>query len=227
MAKQPIPFYPEELPMRHTIYIPAFAALFLLAATVSNAQQPKGEKPVPPKPAPKKLEPTLEKIKELGDHLGRALTIARELLSGNEANLLSRNKAALLSGNKANFLSGNTPKVLSENQTPIFSGNKFSLFSNIKVEIHIENSGNGGPGAPAMKPVGGPMTFQAPSPFGPALNPTPYLTGPVPNFAPRPAPATEPTSATTKHAEKEPSKEVEQPSGTIYFPPAIPSEKSR
>jgi hypothetical protein len=182
---------------------------------------------------PKKLEPTLNKIKELGDHLGRALTIARELLSGNEADLLSKNRAALLSGNEAallsgnsanllsgnaphllsgnapNLLSGNAPKVLSENQTPIFSGNKISFFSNLKVEIHIENSGNGSGAPPSIKPV------------APMLQPSTTYS-PSTTFAPTPVPYV-PSSAPT--ASKPASKEVEQPSGTIYFPPSIPSAK--
>ncbi len=122
--------------MRHAIFIPVLAALFILAASLSSAQPPK---PPAGKPAPKKPDAALEKVKALGEHLGRALDLTIDLLSGN--------KAALFSGNSANLLSGNTPKILSENQTPIFSGNKISLFSNFKVEIHIEGSGNGS-GAP-------------------------------------------------------------------------------
>ncbi len=90
----------------------------------------------------------LEKLKDLGAHLGRALDIAVDLFSGNEAELLSKNKTALLSGNRPTILSGNNPKVLSENATPILSGNTFSVLSNIRVEIHIENSGNNACGAP-------------------------------------------------------------------------------
>ena len=68
--------------------------------------------------------------------------IAVDLFSNNQADLLSNNKTALLSGNRPTILSGNTPKILSENATPILSGNTFSVLSNIKVEIHIDNSGN-------------------------------------------------------------------------------------
>ena len=85
-----------------------------------------------------------------GTHLGRAVDIAVELFSGNEAELLSKNKTALLSGNRPTILSGNNPKVLSENTTPIFSGNTFSVLSNIKVEIHIDNSGNSAAGGPRL-----------------------------------------------------------------------------
>ena len=90
--------------------------------------------------------------------LGRALDVAVDLLSGNETDLLSRNKtallsgnkpeilsgnkAAILSGNKPEILSGNKPAILSGNTTPILSGNTFSVLSNIKIEIHINNSGN-------------------------------------------------------------------------------------
>ena len=94
-----------------------------------------------------------EKAKALGEHLGRALEIALDLFSGNKAEILSNNKAALLSGNSANLLSGNAPKVLSDNTTPILSGNSFSLFSNFKIEIHIENSGNGAGGLPGVRPA--------------------------------------------------------------------------
>src|SRR5208283_248173 len=96
---------------------------------------------------------TLEKMKDLGAHLGRALDIAVDLFSGNQADLLSKNKTALLSGNSPALLSGNAPKVLSENTTPILSGNTFSLFSNIKVEIHINNSGNTTAAGAAAQPV--------------------------------------------------------------------------
>jgi len=99
---------------------------------------------------------TLDKVKALGEHLGRAVDLAFDLLSGNSAELFSKNRTALLSGNKtallsgnsANLLSGNAPKLLSDNTTPILSGNSFSLLSNFKLEIHIENSGNGAGGLP-------------------------------------------------------------------------------
>ena len=138
------------------------------------------------RPAPQRAATTMEKLKNLGAQLRRALDIAVDLLSNNEADLLSKNKTALLSGNEADLLaknktallSGNSPKLVSDNATPILSGNKtpilsgnktpilsgnktpilsgntFSMFSNIKVEIHIENSGNNNvaPGATALPP---------------------------------------------------------------------------
>jgi hypothetical protein len=182
--------------MRHTIYVPLVTALFILAATMSNAQVPKSSA----KPAPKKPDAVFEKVKALREHLGRALDIALELFSGNQADLLSKNKMALLSGNSpkllsgnsANLLSGNAPKVLSENQTPIFSGNKISFFSNLTVEIHIENSGNGAGSPSAVRPV-----------------PSVYVPGAGSRGAPRP------------------SKEVEQPSPMPYFPPDIPPAKPK
>ena len=103
--------------------------------------------------------PILEKLKDIGAHLGRALDLAADLFSGNEAEFLSKNKTALLSGNN--------PKVLSENTTPILSGNTFSVFSNIKVEIHIDNSGNNmaGPPRPAGPDANGtrPRIYQPPT----------------------------------------------------------------
>lgn len=88
----------------------------------------------------------LEKLKSLAQ-LEQAFDLAADLfsgntISGNEADLLSKNKTALLSGNSPKILTGKSPKVLSENTIPIMSGNTFSLLSNIKVEIHIEYSGN-------------------------------------------------------------------------------------
>lgn len=112
----------------------------------------------PPKPAP---AATLQKLKELGAHLGRAFDIVVDLFSNNQADLLSNNKAALLSGNKPTVLSGNRTKVLSDNTTPILSGNKFSFLSDIKIEVRIVNSGNTagekgpvppGPAHPKAKP---------------------------------------------------------------------------
>ncbi len=172
----------------------AVAAFAVIVATVQNAaaaDKPPAHKPVqhetyslfkvfggpkPPTPA--------EKVRLLGEHLGRALDIALDLFSGNTAEFLSNNKAALLSGNSANLLSGNAPnllsgnaptcfpatrptcfpatpnllsgnapKVLSGNTTPILSGNSFSMFSNFKLEIHIENSGNGAGGLPGVRPT--------------------------------------------------------------------------
>jgi hypothetical protein len=107
----------------------------------------------------------VEQLKKLGaeqksrwEELLRVLKLAVNLLSGNETNLLSgnrpellsKNKAALLSGNSPHLLSGNRPKllsgnkpeILSHNKTSLFSGNHISLFSGIKIEIHIENTGN-------------------------------------------------------------------------------------
>ena len=230
----------KELPMRRTIYVPVFAALVTLAAILAMAKNgsaadkpPKHDEPtlipkllfgLQSKPKP---PATADKFKALGEHLGRALGIALEFLSGNQADLLSKNTTALLSGNSPTLLSGNSPallsgnsptllsgnapKLLSENQTPIFSGNKISLFSNIKVEIHIENSGNGSGAAPTVKPV----TAM------PAIRPsTPYLT-------PRPVQTyTQPTPSITPlqpNVGPSPPQEVEQPSPTPFFPPDIPS----
>ena len=151
--------------MRRSFYSTAAIRACTLAAILlcaSNAMT--AEKPAPPKPKTglmsllpigqsKPAPPpaaVCDKLKEIGEHLARALDVAVELLSGNEADILSKNHTTLLSGNSPTLLSGNTPKVLSGNkptvlsgnQTPIFSGNTFSLLSNIKLEIHIENSGN-------------------------------------------------------------------------------------
>ena len=122
--------------MRHAFSLPVLAIILTLAVVVSTARSGSAaEKAAPKAAAPAKPCPAaLDKVKALGTHLGRALDVALDLMSGNEADFLSKNKTALLSGN--------SPKLLSENQTPIFSGNTFSLFSNIRVEIHIENSGN-------------------------------------------------------------------------------------
>jgi hypothetical protein len=138
------------------------------------------------KPAPDKTV-TMDKIKSLGEHLARALDIAVDLFSGNEAEFLSKNRTALLSGNKPtilsgnapnllsgnapNLLSGNAPKLLSGNATPIFSGNKaqilsgnsFSMFSNLKIEIHIENSGNNSPSIPKLPQAPASMQYSAPA----------------------------------------------------------------
>jgi hypothetical protein len=108
----------------------------------------------------------VERLKKLGEQqksdwqelLRTALDLAVNLLSGNETNLLSgnrpellsKNKTALLSGNSPELLSknnpkllsGNKPKILSGNKTSLFSGNHFSFFSNLKIDIHIENTGN-------------------------------------------------------------------------------------
>ncbi len=130
--------------MRRTITIPVLAMLCTLA--ILSIAQPgfAAEKAPPPaKKPPVNADAAMEKAKALGEHLGRALDLAIDLFSGNQADLLSKNKTALLSGNSPKVLTGDNPKVLSENTTPVFSGNTFSLLSNIKVEIHIENSGNG------------------------------------------------------------------------------------
>jgi hypothetical protein len=90
--------------------------------------------------------------------LSTALKLTATLLSGNETNLLSGNRPELLSKNKTSLLSGNSPellsknnpkllsenkqKLLSGNKTAIFSGNHFSFFSGLKIDIHIENTGN-------------------------------------------------------------------------------------
>ncbi|MCC6123758.1 MAG: hypothetical protein IT426_02250 [Pirellulales bacterium] len=132
-----------------------------------KAQPPHGAPAVHPFAPPQVIVDQLKKIggeqKARWDTLLRALKLAVNLLSGNETNLLSgnrpellsNNKAALLSGNSPELLSGNSPKLLSDNkpnilsgnQTPILSGNRISLsiLSGLKIEIHIENSGNHNP----------------------------------------------------------------------------------
>ena len=145
--------------------------------------------PVPPaaaaKPSPQNAAATLEKLKNLGTLLGRALDLAVHLMSGNEADLLSKNTTALLSGNKPEILSGNKPailsgnkpavlsgnntKVLSENETPIFSGNTFSFLSNIKIEIHINNSA----GAMAQPPRA--AAARSASTVAPPVSTAPYV----------------------------------------------------
>ena len=179
--------------MRRTCNIAVLTSWFVVAAGICHAQPVKADKPAPPpkKPAmtspqlfstltlsglvPPKPPATVEKLLALREHLGRALDITVDLLSGN--------KAALFSGNSVNLLSGNTPKILSENQTPIFSGNKFSLFSNIKVEIHIENSGNGAGTPPAVKTVSSVSAIGPPAPFL-TPRPAPTYTSPTPAIAP-------------------------------------------
>jgi hypothetical protein len=161
-----------EPKMRHTFQIQIYVmAVFLSLAAVLSAQQrlfsaEPGKSPVakpntpssPQKTAttssvwttitattpasPQKTATTAEKLKTLGALLRGALDVTVDLLSGNETDLLSKNHTALLSGNNPKVLSGNSAKVLSENQTPILSGNSFSMFSNIKIEVHIQNSGN-------------------------------------------------------------------------------------
>jgi hypothetical protein len=110
----------------------------------------------------KQWEPVLKAIK-----LAATLLSDNEmnLLSGNKPELLSKNKAALLSGNSPTLLSGNSPellsgnkpKIVSDNETKLLSGNRFSLsiLSNLKIEIHIENSGNnnGNPAPPTPHAV--------------------------------------------------------------------------
>ncbi len=63
--------------------------------------------PAAAKPAPQSAAATLEKLKNIGSLLGRALDLAVHLMSGNEADMLSKNSTALLSGNKPEVLSGN------------------------------------------------------------------------------------------------------------------------
>ena len=149
--------------MRHASHATMVAVFLSLAATLiagdrlfaADRTPPAAAKPgqYTPRPSsPYLTAPNMEKLKELGAHLGRALDIAVELFSGNKAELLSKNKTALLSGNRPTILSGNNPKVLSENTTPILSGNTFSVLSNIKVEIHIENSGNNAAGGATAQP---------------------------------------------------------------------------
>lgn len=139
--------------MRHMFSIHALAAFLTLAAVLSARGLLGAEKA--PNPSQRKPAATIDKLKELGNEVGRILALTADLFSGNEADLLSKNKTALLSGNCPALLSGNNPKVLSENQTPIFSGNSFSVLSNIKVEIHIDNRGNsvsaGTPPQPSKK----------------------------------------------------------------------------
>jgi hypothetical protein len=120
------------------------AALFVSLTTIPIASQQALAIDIasPAKKSPQKSAATAEKMKNLGDHLGRAFDIVCELFSGNEAELLSKNKTALLSGNKPAILSGNKPAILSGNTTPILSGNSFSVLSNFKIEVHIENTGN-------------------------------------------------------------------------------------
>ncbi len=144
--------------MRHAPQVKLLAVFLVLTAALlvgnrlfaadqtSSATSRPSQRPYTPNPW-KVSSPsaTLEKLEDLGTHLGRVLDIAVDLLSGNQTDLLSKNKTALLSGNN--------PKVLSENTTPILSGNSFSLFSNIKVEIHIENSGNTMAAGATAKPI--------------------------------------------------------------------------
>jgi hypothetical protein len=114
----------------------------------SNAWHPARGMPTPQRPPaagnpdPQATAATLAKLKDLGGHLSRALDLAVELFSGNEAELFSKNNTALLSGNSPKVLTGKNPRVLSGNTTSLFSGNTLSVLSNIKVEIHIDNAGN-------------------------------------------------------------------------------------
>ena len=135
--------------MRHALKAYVVAGILALAATLSADTRLFGADPTSPgaaKPSLQKTAATMEKLKNLGTELGRTLDLAIDLFSGNGADSLSQNKTALLSGN--------SPKLLSENTTPILSGNTFSLFSNIKVEIHIDNSGNNVTGGSAAPPAG-------------------------------------------------------------------------
>jgi hypothetical protein len=164
-------------------------------------------------PSPQRPAATIEKLKELGAQLRRALDISVDLLSGNETDFLSRNKTALLSGNKPEILSGNKPEVLSGNKaamlsgnkpeilsgnkpeilsgnkptvlsgntTPILSGNSF--LSNIKIEIHITNSGNGAGAPPFAQPMMNPANARGPVRF------TPTQPSMQPSLQPTPIPA--------------------------------------
>ncbi len=151
--------------MRHTTKAYVVAVLFSLAAALSADNRLLAADHNPPaaaKPSAPRACPTAVKLKDIATHLGRALSIAADLFSGNEADLLSNNKTALLSGNTPTLLSGNTPtllsgnapKVLSENTTPILSGNTISVLSNVKIEIHIDNSGKGSTGGTTAPPPG-------------------------------------------------------------------------
>lgn len=165
----------KESNMRRTSRV-LVAALFLaLACSISADHRLLAADKAPPaaaKPASCNVATALEKLKNLGTELGRAVDIAVELLSNNTADLLSGNKMALLSGNAPTILSGNAPKVLSENTTPILSGNTFSFFSNVKIEIHIENSGNTATAAPAVHTSQPPVT--TPRDYRPAQT-APYM----------------------------------------------------
>ena len=133
--------------MRHASQVKVAAVfLSLTAALLAGNRLFAADRtsPAAARPCPHATPTTAEKLKDLGSQLGRALGIAIDLLSNNQADLLSKNKTALLSGNN--------PKVLSENTTPILSGNTFSVLSNIKIEIHIDNSGNNTAGGAAAQP---------------------------------------------------------------------------
>jgi hypothetical protein len=206
--------------MRKTIQFHAVAALLSVAATLlvgnrlmaaDQASKPTATPSrwtastglIPPqaagKPSLQRPAATMEKLKNLGALLGRALDMAVDLLSGNETDLLSRNKTALLSGNKpeilsgnkpeilsgnkAAILSGNKPKILSDNKTPILSGNTFSVLSNLKIEIHINNSGNSpAPGVMAQPAVRAAMPYMLPPGAG---GEPPRTYSPVPSRNPQ------------------------------------------
>ncbi len=68
--------------------------------------------------------------------------ILPEILSDNQTKLVSDNEAHVLSGNAPNLLSGNEPEILSGNKAEVLSGNHISILSNIKIEIHISETGN-------------------------------------------------------------------------------------
>jgi hypothetical protein len=98
----------------------------------------------------------LKQYEALKENLCRfAWDMAVNLLSGNEAHLLSENCPKLLSENNPKLLSDNKAQLLSGNQTRIFSNNHLSFFSDLKIEIHIENTGNNSgnhPSGPNMPP---------------------------------------------------------------------------
>jgi hypothetical protein len=177
------PSNPKESNMRHASQekIAAVCLAVLFASQLAFGQDvfyrpgpaPQALSPTGVKPSPHAAAATVDKLKDLGAHLGRALDIAFDLLSGNEAHLLSGNEADLLSKNDTALLSGNcpkvrlgdNPKVLSENRAAAFSGNSFSLFSNIKVEIHIDHSGNSMAAPPAlMRPAPAPELLRTQPP---------------------------------------------------------------
>jgi hypothetical protein len=81
-----------------------------------------------------------ENLKEKLSRLAEDLTL--KLLSNNQAHLLSGNSPKFLSENEPEILSGNKTQLLSGNHASIFSGNHVSFFSGLKIEIHIENTGN-------------------------------------------------------------------------------------
>jgi hypothetical protein len=126
---------------------------------VVSPRLPAAQPPFRPRVAAALMAPLAEKFATVKDQLVRWIREAAvKILSGNETNLLSGNSPKLLSDNEPKILSGNRAKLLSENEpkilsnnktavlsgnkTPILSGNRISFFSGLKIEIHIENTGN-------------------------------------------------------------------------------------